>query len=237
MRAEDFIRSIPSDGPVLEIGPFNRPRLTGAHVRYFDIVDQAAINARAAFKGLPETAPPIDHVSPDGDLSTVPGPLAGILSAHCIEHQLDLVGHLQAAERLLEPGRGYHLIIPDKRYCFDHFLAESTIADVLDAHLHPRSKHATRAVIEHLALTTHNNARRHWLGDHGRPGTNAERIKGALGAVHKGVDAHAWRFTPTSFRQILALLRDVGLIGLEPEAVHRTPWGRGEFCAVLRKPL
>ncbi len=237
LRAEDFVRRIPTDAPVLEIGPFVSPRLSGDQVRYFDVMDQAGLNARAARKGLTETAPPIDHVSEAGDLSVVPGPFAAVFSAHCIEHQIDLIAHLQAVERLLSPNGRYFLIVPDKRYCMDHFLPESTAAAVIDAHLRPSVRHTPRAIIEHRALTTHNSPRRHWQGDHGSPGPDPVRLKAAIKEATSGrpSDVHAWTFTPDSFGRLIEALRQVGLTGLEIEAVHPTAYRRGEFCAVLRR--
>ncbi len=237
MRAEDFVRQVPAGGPVLEIGPFVSPRLSGEHVRYFDVMDQAALNARAARKGFPRTAPRIHYVSETGDLSCIPGPFQAVFSAHAIEHQPDLVAHLGAVEGLLEPGGRYFLVVPDKRYCMDHFLPCSTVATVIDAHLDPTAGHRARSVIEHRALTTHNSPRRHWRGDHGHPGPNPERLRAAMAEVKSGraSDVHAWVFTPESFRTLIEALGGVGLTGLAVEAVHQTPYGRGEFCAVLRR--
>ena len=236
--AEDFIRKVPTDAPVLEIGPFVSPRLEGEHVRYLDLLDQAGLNARAARKGLPQTAPRIDYVSESGDLSAAQGPFAAVFSGHCIEHQPDLIAHLGAVERLLRPGGRYFLIVPDKRYCMDHFLPESTVAAVIDAHLRPSGRHTARSIIEHRALTTHNSPRRHWRGDHGSPGRDPERLKAAIREATSGrpSDVHAWTFTPASFRRLMEALNSVGLSALQVEAVHPTPYGRGEFCTVLRRP-
>ena len=238
LRGENFVRRVPTDAPVLEIGPFVSPRLKGPQVRYFDLLDQAGLNARAARKGLPQTAPVIDYVSEAADLSVVRGPFVGVFSAHCIEHQVDLVAHLAAVERLLGPGGRYFLIVPDKRYCMDHFLPETTVAAVIDAHLHPAARHTARSIIEHRALTTHNSPRRHWRGDHGQPGPDAERLKAAIAEARSGraSDVHAWTFTPESFRRVIEALRLAGLTGLGIEDVHPTAYGRGEFCAVLRRP-
>ena len=237
VRGEDFVRRISTDAPVLEIGPFVSPRLTGPQVRYFDLLDQAGLNARAGRKGLSETAPAIDYVSPTGDLSVVPGPFAAVFSAHCIEHQLDLVAHLGAVERLLGAGGRYFLIVPDKRYCMDHFLPETTVAAVIGAHLNPPSRHTARSVIEHRALTTHNSPRRHWRGDHGEPGPDPDRLKAAIAEAtsDRASDVHAWTFTPESFRRLIESLGQAGLTRLVAEEVHPTAFGRGEFCAVLRR--
>ena len=134
-----------------------------------------------------------------------------VLSSHVIEHQPDLVAHLNAVERLLVPGGFYFLLIPDKNYCFDHFIAESTIADIVDAHHSRRKIHTLRSQIEHAALATHNNSRRHWSGDHGMLLDVKERVMRAIAQYEQApddyVDVHAWYFSPATFRQNINLLR------------------------------
>lgn len=49
------------------------------------------------------------------------------------------------------------------------------------------------------------------------------------------VDVHAWRFTPTSFRTIVAGLFDRGLTALKPVAVHDTMFLHLEFFAILER--
>jgi hypothetical protein len=134
------------------------------------------------------------------------------------------------------------LVIPDKRYCFDHFLPESTIAEVIDAQ--GRKRHSVRSLIQHAVLTTHNVPSRHWRGDHGEPlhPTKAaplvaqvlDRVKLAGGAY---LDCHGWQFTPDSVSRLIAILRAMRLTGFELREVHATPPDLFEFCASLYRPL
>ena len=238
---EKFVSLIPVGEAVLEIGPFYSPRLIGDHVRYFDVLDKAGLIARAKATGLDYTqVPDIDFVSPTGDLSVVSSSFRFLFSSHCIEHQPNLVCHLNQVARLIDRGGLYFLIIPDKRYCFDHFLPESTIADVIDAHLTRRTAHTARSVIEHRVLTTHNDPLRHWQRNHGTPSLDLRKIVGALAEIEasggKYVDVHAWQFTPNSFRTIINTIGDMRLAPLRPLRVYQTPFGRFEFCAVLHRP-
>src|SRR4249919_1725326 len=118
-----FVASVPLDKPVLEIGPFDRPWLSGSNVRYFDVLPQEQLRTRAAteFGRIPKNCPHIHYVSPTGDLSIVDAEFGAVFSSHCIEHQPDVIRHLREVERLLRPGGLYYLIVPDKRFCFDHF--------------------------------------------------------------------------------------------------------------------
>ena len=237
---ENLLLFIEDDISLLEIGPFCRPLKRGPKVDYLDVLDAAQLRARAGQTGGNAAGVPdiIHHV---GDLDIVDRTYNAVLSSHAIEHQPDLVRHFQQVERILDPGGGYFLIIPDKRYCFDHFIAESTIADVLQAYREQHRAHTLKSVIEHRALTVHNDHLRHWQGDHGNPERNrAARVKAAIdeyeAAAGGYVDVHAWYFTPPTFRLILTDLHELGLTGLEVAGIYHPAHDRNEFCAILKKP-
>lgn len=235
-----FMALVPKEIDALEIGPFYNPLLTGERVRYFDVRDRASLTARATRLGhRVDRIPEIHFVSPTGDLGVVDEPFDVVLSSHVIEHQPDLIAHFRAVERILRPGGSYFLLVPDKRYCFDHFLAPSTIAGLLDAHHAARTNHTLRSRIEHTALTTHNDPKRHWVGDHGAPPDTLERTRKAVASYLRDpetfVDVHAWYFEPSTFREILGLLRALEYVRLEVSRVYPTLRGNNEFWAVLRK--
>ncbi|MEM6537468.1 MAG: hypothetical protein AAF668_07025 [Pseudomonadota bacterium] len=240
---EHLLSIVAESGDVLEIGPFFNPTIAGENVSYFDVLDQNALRARAKDHSLnPDNVPYIDYVSPIGDLSVVDHQFAAAISSHCIEHQPNLVGHLHQVEQLLIPGGSYFLIVPDKRYCFDSLLAESTSADIIGAHIEGRKRHAVAHIIEHRAMTTHNDPQRHWQGDHTEPRSDEERqrrIRQALQEVSDAgedyIDVHAWKFTPDCFHKILDDLAALELTGLSIDYIGDTPSGRNEFTAVLKK--
>jgi SAM-dependent methyltransferase len=237
---ENFVALLPMDKSILEIGPFAHPAVTLSNVRYFDIMDRAGLVARATSIGLPtENIPVIHYVSPAGDLSVVDDKISYVVSSHCIEHQPDLVKHLRQVENVLTDDGLYFIIVPDKRYCFDHYLAESTVADVLEAHHARRAVHTLASVVEHRALTTHNDPARHWRGDNGPVPNDPKRYRDAV-AEHEAaaggyIDVHAWQFTPNSFRHLTQMLHDLSLTKLAPLRVYDTPYGSNEFYAVLAK--
>jgi SAM-dependent methyltransferase len=237
-----FLAGLAGVRRILEIGPFDRPLLAGEGIFYFDVLDRDGLRRRAAEHGRdPAGCPPIHFVSPTGDLDSIDERFDAILSSHNIEHQPDLIGHLAKAEARLEPGGRYWLIIPDKRYCFDHYAPETNTPDALQAHVEGRTTHSAAAIALHSMLA-HNDSLRHWLGLHGPrprlPAGEAEvaRLFDEIGRARAGdyVDVHAWRFTPRGF---LDLIEDLGRLGrtrIEAERVHDTAFGAIEFCAVLR---
>jgi len=236
---EHLIGLIDDGRSVLEIGPFCNPLLRGPNIAYLDMLDAQQLRARAIEIGLDPAGCPerIDYV---GGIDRVRRRFDAVISSHAVEHQPDLIHHFQQIERILTAGGLFCLIIPDKRYCLDHYLAESTIADVVEAHREQRRRHSLASVIEHVALTTHNDSGRHWAGDHGPPvpPDRAARVENAIRDHDfnpgRYIDVHAWYFTPDSFRTIVETLSGLGLIGLELAGVYDTARDRNEFCAVLR---
>jgi SAM-dependent methyltransferase len=227
---------------VLEIGPFYAPLARGRNVSYLDVLSAEELRARAVeVGGDPDLCPEqIDYV---GEIEQVDRLYDAVVSCHSIEHQPDLVGHLRGVAGVLKPGGVYVVVVPDKRYCFDHFMAESTISEVLAAAHERRKIHAVKSVIDHWARATHNDPGNHWLGIHGTfpPEDYHYRLWAGLMAYEEGksgyIDVHAWYFTPPSFSAICQSLRALNLSPLEVEAVYDTTHNRAEFCAVLRKPV
>lgn len=239
----DFVLLIPLMSKLLEIGPFCHP-LTQQHrnVKYFDIMATSALIKRAREIGLSEKDIPssIDFISSTADLSIISEKFEFILSSHVIEHQLDFLGHLKNVYSLLLPGGYYFILIPDKRYCFDHYIPESNLAAVMEAHYYKRKAHPLSSLLEHRALTTHNIAADHWRGIHGRPFENLKTrlqlaIKEYQSSSGNYIDLHRWYFTPDSFTHII-----LGLRQLEPEffnivALYPTRYGANEFWVILEK--
>lgn len=236
----NFIDSIPKHISILEIGPFYNPVCRGNNVKYFDILDHGALVERAKTIDTNikvEDIPYIDYISPSGDLSIINETFDAILSSHTIEHQLDFIDHLQNTSKLLNNGGKYYLIIPDKRYCFDHYNKESTIADIINANFEKRKKHSLKSVIEHRALTTHNTPSEHWVGQHGDVNNIADRIKKAIHeyTTKEYIDVHSWYFTPETFSQIINVLNQLKMVDFTINRLHSTPVNHVDFYCVLEK--
>ena len=231
---------------ILEIGPFYNPMLRGHNVSYFDVLSREEMVAR--LEGTPGSdvlqaqIPHIHYVSKTGDLSIVEGTFDHVISSHNIEHQCDLVRHLEQIHRLLRPGGLFLIICPDKRFCFDHFLSESNLAMVLVAHHENRQRHSGQSGLEHRVLLGQNDSMRHWHGDHGAPSIREDpnarqRVEQVVQAYDNGdsPDVHAWQFTPDSFRAMMEDLYRLQYISLRCLKVYPTEYGSIEFVAVLKK--
>lgn len=231
-----------SEGGILEIGPLNKPLITGKNCKYFDLCNTDELRQKAIGANLdPETVPNIDFFDKNGDLSIINEKFDVVFSAHCIEHQPDLIRHLnQVSNCAKNIGSKYWLIIPDKRYCFDHFFPESRFTEIIQAHEESRTKPGKLQVLEHFSLTTHNEANRHWRGDHGVFGENIKSRWSAglkhFDAANGGyIDVHCWQFTPKSFFETINLLFELGYIDFICTRYHETAINDLEFYAVLEK--
>lgn len=233
----ELVRAVPGNGRILEIGPFAWPLLRGPDVAYADVLSTEQIRARARDIGADaDGAPEIDFVVPPSDLSAIEEQFRAVVSCHLIEHQPNLVGHLQQVAQMLEPGGRYFLIVPDRRYCADHYLPSSTLAELVAAHSEKRVRHVLRSLIEHRALTVHNDPLRHWQGDHGRRIDDfPSRLRSAIAEFATGdfVDLHTWYFDPASFREVITDLGEAGQIPFRVQVVYPTRRDDVEFYAVL----
>lgn len=237
----------------LEIGPYFNPALTGPNVKYMDIMDGPSLRDRAVRMGLNPARVPEEIHYVGTDLTMVPDQSMDLVfSSHNIEHQPDLVSHLQNVQRILKPGTGVFCVIcPDWRYCFDRTVGESTLGEVLEAYYdkQPQRKsiHRLANMIDQRIANTHNDPQRHWrerrdmseekIEKWEAPGI-AERIRQVVEEFQNAtgyVDVHGFQYTPQTFRSIVSVLCRMGLIDLQPVRVYDTPYGSHEFTAVLQR--
>ncbi len=239
-------RELGNKGLCLEIGPYFHPVVTGENARYFDVFNTEELRRNAAADPDPyvtaDTIPEMHYSDKNADLSVIPERFAEAFSSHCIEHQPDFIAHLEQVHDLLDPGGRYVVLVPDKRFCFNHFVPPSTVGDVLQAHLEKRTRHTLAAVIDHFAGSTHNDPKRHWEGDHADEGYwsgYAARLQHALEIYEAAdgdyIDLHAWYFIPDSFAHICETLHETGKIRLKLECVGDTRVHGLEFSAIFRR--
>lgn len=228
----------------LEISPFTAPVLGHERGLVCDVVSYDELLVRAETLGFKaeSVAKPDFLLDPTVGIRAANRTFRMVVSSHVLEHTPDLIFHLLDIESILIPGGRYFLFIPDKRYCFDRFLPETTIADVVEAHTSLRTQHTLKSVVEHRALTTHNEPVRHWLGDHEDEGFQSSipgRVVDAVAEFHAArgayIDVHSWRFTPESFRRVFCQIQELYGLALEVERVYSTRHGHNEFWAVLRR--
>jgi hypothetical protein len=246
----DFLGLVPSRLPILEVGPFFSPafRRPEANVSYLDRLSTESMKKRAAgIKGATaDTVPEIDYVwSGERYSDLVKRKFPAVFSSHNIEHQPCLITHLQDLESVLAEDGALFLVVPDKRYCFDHFFPESTLSDVVEAWADGAKKHRVKDVLDHRFFPAHNDPVRHWQKDHGvnlslarLQGNRAVQFLAAVEGLRSSAeyaDVHAWKFTPAGFRVLFENLYSLKLTELRTIRLYPTVKNSNEFYAVLAR--
>lgn len=226
---------------ILEIGPGVAPSLSGKEVSYFDVRKDEEFYNYAKQKGVVdmETLPHIDYYSEDGSLGGVNKKFDLIFSSHCIEHVCDIIRHINEVEQLLDSNGIYCLVVPDKRYCFDHFRNISSVGEMVGRYFDTNTKyHSLQKFIDGLFMT-HNNAARHWKNDNGNIQISQDDIRHTIKKweLSNGRDPgiHAWTFTDDSFLKNITFLYASGLTRLKPVRVYNTPKDSFSFCVVMQR--
>jgi SAM-dependent methyltransferase len=245
-----FLALIPDAARVLEIGPLCTPSFPPerGRIEYMDIMPTAELRKLAASYewGDPEKVPEITYVwRGEPYASLVRHKPDIVFSSHNIEHQPCLLTQLRNVASILQPGGRMFLVVPDRRYCFDHYMPDSTIADVIEAWRERRTQPGALVRLRYRLLHTHNETAAHWTGDHGIDPrwVNPDPARAALirelaeaPRISDGYDdVHCWFFTPMSFRLLIEQLSAAGLSSMRVERVYPTVRGLNEFFAVLRR--
>lgn len=158
LRQRSVARYAPKDGPGLEIGPSHSPLASKVAGFRVDILDHAdADTLRAKYRGMGvdiNDIEAVDFVWTGLPLSETIGRTDcydWVIASHVIEHTPDLIGFLIECEALLRRDGRLILVVPDKRYCFDHFQSLTSTGDALDAHERRLTRPSPGRVFDHRA--------------------------------------------------------------------------------------
>ena len=239
----DFTSLFNNYNSILEIGPFASPVYKGKNVKYLDVIDSKSLVLRAKKHSLPIANIPKKIHFVGTNLDCVDELFDIVFSSHVIEHQPDIIGHLNSVEKILSESGRYVMCIPDKRFCFDHNLSESSVADMIDPFIKKNKLHTLKSVIEHRCLTTHNDCKLYWDNNFTNKDwdikLNVESLRNAInefnGSNGSYIDVHAFFFTPLSFLDNLKKLLNLELTNLIVERIYPTKIYHNEFWVVLKK--
>ena len=238
----DLVKVIQESGcKTLEIGPFDCPQVRGKNVKYLDVLSKEQLIIRCKEIGRTNNIHNIPYIHYTDGLKTISEIFKFVVSCHSIEHQLSFVDHLNEVYNVLEDGGYYVLIVPDKRYCFDHFISETDLSEILEDYYRKKTNHSVKSLIEHRCYTTHNDCKRHWLGDNGNMNViqNKFSLKYTLEEYHSKknsyIDIHNYQFTPDSFKEIFTKLVFLELTKFTIEEIYPTLRNSNEFFVVLKK--
>jgi hypothetical protein len=159
-----------------------------------------------------------------------------IIASHVVEHLPDPLGFLHGCREVLRPEGVVSLIIPDKRYCFDHFRPHTTTGEILDAFEQRRSRPTAGSVFDFWVNCVTLEGRGSWsvntVDGVFRSVFSFEEARNSWERAKQGYeDAHIWCFSPASFRLILQDLRSLGLMGFD--TIHEYETTGNEFFVTL----
>lgn len=226
---------IDKNGLGLEIGPSHNPiapKKKGYKVHVLDHASADDLRTKYKDHGLNlENIEEVDFIWKGQPLTELIGNrncYDWIIASHVVEHVPDLVSFLQQCEELLKPSGVLSLVIPDKRYCFDHFQPLSTTGLLLDAHFYKRSRPSPGQVFDNIANASNFNGNIAWSRNHGHANNLNHTLYDAKVNYENSllrdeyIDVHCWRFTPESFKLIISDLLELGLLRLEPKISYPT---------------
>jgi soluble lytic murein transglycosylase len=232
----------------LEIGPRDSPliRKVDGPVIYADYADTETVRANLHASGAdPAGVLDVDVVTGGGSLAAVmPHRVDYVVASHVAEHVPDLLGWLIDIHAVLADGGTLGLAIPDRRFTFDRFRRESTIAEAVEAYLLGLTRPSLRQVFDSAWPSVAIGVAEAWRNEvPASAGIEARlaRLKPALALVRRlhaepvYNDAHCWVFTPETFLDLLDQAARMELLPYTLLAFHPTETGGYEFYAVLRR--
>ncbi|HXT08032.1 MAG TPA: methyltransferase domain-containing protein [Roseiarcus sp.] len=231
---------------ILEIGPLDRPvvaKSTDWQTFYLDHCSTEQLIAK--YQDNPvihkDKIVQIDFVSEDGSLSKAAigdNRFDCIVASHVIEHVPNLVGWLSDCCAALSPRGVLALVIPDRRYTFDHFRRTTPRAWIEAAHIERYARPGLDQVSDHFCNAAKVESADIWAG---RDVSQAPRLHDALtlsraiadwnaGAY---IDCHSWVFEHDSFAELIAWISDRFSVNLKLRKIAPPVRGQLEFYVQL----
>jgi len=218
-------KHITKEGMGLEIGPsFDpiAPKKAGYRVHTIDHMNQAQLIEKYTGHNVNlENIEEVDFVWKGESYTELTGKhkyYDWVIASHLIEHTPDLIGFLKECDSVMKDNGMISLVVPDKRFCFDHYRSISSISKIIDNHFQKRTSHTAGDIIEYYLNRVKKGGCIAWHsrheGQYNLAYTYRDAITQAKQAVEKKqyMDIHSWCFTPHSFRLIIHDLFNLGLI-------------------------
>ncbi|MBC9179295.1 methyltransferase domain-containing protein [Pseudoroseomonas ludipueritiae] len=244
-RKQRVLRGLdPANAVGIEVGALCRPLVTRAEGRiiYVDHTDTASL--RAKYAGDPnvdiDAIVEVDAVWGNNTLADAVGTgtrVDYVVASHLIEHVPDLLGWLGEVHGVLKPQGSLRLVVPDRRFTFDHARQETRLSDALYAFLVRARAPLLPFLLDYVLEVVEFDVT---AATEGRPMRRLHDLPLAL-AVAEDVqrngtyhDAHCWVFTPASFAALMERAAALGLMRFSCHDFHDTAHGENEFTVALQ---
>lgn len=225
IRKNKVLRHINKNGCGIEIGPSHNPIAPKKDGYSVHIIDHASreelIEKYKEHHVNLNNIEEVDFVwqgQPYSELTGKSKYYDWVISSHMIEHTPDLIGFLNDCDAILKDDGVISLVIPDKRYCFDHYRPITGISKIIDSHLLKREIHTPGTVAEYFLNVVSKDGDIAWnagtTGEYNFVHSLEDAVQGMNSVINKNeyLDVHAWCFVPHSFRLIIHDLYCLGLI-------------------------
>jgi hypothetical protein len=237
IRREKLMKYILQSNNALEFGPYVRPTiLPDDQVDYttVDCFDHLSLQAYAQANGEDsESIPPVDVLIDPLSLD-IPETLFGkfdlMVANHVFEHLIDPFRWLDSWGSALVDQGIFLLCIPDKKYSFDNFRSDTSLAHFISDFLNGGSESLPEHLID-LAINYDSKSRDN--GDELISRLNKDFIMRSLEIYQPGVHVHVFQHEPFVEKVLKPFLR-IGFVDYEL-IEHGALENIGEFYIVLRK--
>ena len=230
---------------ILEIGPLDSPMLkkAKADVYYADIFCTQSLKDRYRHDAAVDVDSICEvdfviHGSYRETFQNVEG-FDYIISSHVLEHVPRLIEHFQDIIHVLNPGGRMCILLPDCRYCFDHFRNPTSFSEIYYIHTQ-RLPFAPWQILDSSNMyvplndpqvfATHKRLF-HLLAQRNPFARAKEKFERALAGEHS--TGHYSAFTPASFLLLLHEMTRAGVFPYTLADFFPTPKYNFTFGAVL----
>ncbi len=257
IRKTIYQRGVTKSDLILEVGPSHNPlfpKKRGWNVEIIDRLDQEGLKEHYKNDGVDLDA--IEYVDYVWNGKSYVESIQKknvydyVIASHVVEHTTNLVGFLNDCSELLKENGRLRLVVPDRRYTFDHFRVVTGLGEVLNNYYNSDTLNSAGIVGEYMASVVSYKGKILWkkrlfpFANRFMDG-NINRYKFIhsedvaldwMNSVLKDgeyKDVHHYVFTTSSFEYLMYELRVMGLIDLEIE--DRINFLGNEFMVTLRK--
>lgn len=234
-RKSKILKHLDLRGKGIEIGPSHQPvapKKEGYNVQIIDhLGQQELINKYRAHGTNTSNIEEVDFVWKGESYEKLVGKKKcydWIIASHVAEHTPDLIGFLNDCDSLLKDTGVLSLVLPDKRYCFDHFRPITSISKLIDNHHQKATRHSQGVVAEYFLNVVKRSDRIAWDDCTGGAFQFSHSLQSSLDAIREYndddeyLDVHSWCFVPHSFRLIIHDLHLLGLIPFKEIGFYQT---------------
>jgi hypothetical protein len=224
-RREKVLSHINTNDIGIEIGPSHAPIVTkkdGHQVHIIDHMTREQLIEKYKDHGLQlNNIEEVDFVWKGESYSELTGKKKfynWVIASHLIEHTPDLISFLNDCDAIMKDDGVISLVIPDKRYCFDHFRPITGLSKIIDGHFNKNTIHTPGTAAEYFLNVVASKGRIAWDSSSKGKYQFVHSLNDALDGIDRTskkkeyIDIHSWCFTPNSFRLIIHDLHSLGLI-------------------------